>query len=131
VWRGPGGYAAGRPSLPASRACATASLPEFELRPLVHLLLHVVVPVATARLFWPGQWRRAALWMLAGWLIDLDHLLADPIYAPGRCSIGFHPLHTWPAIAAYGALVVPRRTRWLGIGLLIHVALDGLDCLLM
>ncbi|MCA0394666.1 MAG: DUF6122 family protein [Proteobacteria bacterium] len=106
-------------------------MPEFELRPLVHLLLHVVVPVATARLFWPGQWRRAALWMLAGWLIDLDHLLADPIYAPGRCSIGFHPLHTWPAIAAYGALVVPRRTRWLGIGLLIHVALDGLDCLLM
>lgn len=104
---------------------------EFELRPLLHLLLHVVVPIATARLFWPKHWKPAALWMLAGWIIDLDHLLADPIYAPGRCSLGFHPLHAWPAIAVYGALAVPRRTRWFGIGLLIHIALDGLDCLLM
>jgi hypothetical protein len=31
----------------------------------------------------------------------------------------------------YGALVVPRRTRWFGVGLLIHIALDGLDCLMM
>lgn len=106
-------------------------MPEIELRPLLHLLLHAAVPVAAARLFWPKQWKRAALWMLAGWVIDVDHLLADPIYAPGRCSIGFHPLHTWPAIAVYGALVVPRRTRWFGIGLLIHILLDKIDCLLM
>ncbi|WP_411834707.1 DUF6122 family protein [Pseudoxanthomonas mexicana] len=106
-------------------------MPEAEIRPLLHLLLHVAVPVAAARLFWPKAWQRAALWMLAGWVIDLDHLLADPIYAPGRCSLGFHPLHTWPAIAAYGALALPRRTRWFGIGLLIHIALDGIDCLLM
>ena len=104
---------------------------ESALRPSLHLLLHVLVPVAAARLFWPAQWKRAALWMLAGWAIDVDHLLADPVYAPGRCSIGFHPLHTWPAIAVYGALTLPRRTRWFGIGLLIHIALDGIDCLLM
>ncbi|WP_203323668.1 DUF6122 family protein [Pseudoxanthomonas beigongshangi] len=106
-------------------------LPDLELRPFIHLLLHVLVPVATARLFWPKEWKRAAAWMLAGWIIDLDHLLADPIYAPGRCSLGFHPLHTWPAMLLYGALVVPRRTRWFGVGLLIHIALDGLDCLMM
>ncbi|WP_058836206.1 DUF6122 family protein [Luteimonas abyssi] len=104
---------------------------EFELRPILHILLHIAVPVAVARLFWPAYWKRAAAWMLAGWLIDIDHLLADPIYAPGRCSIGFHPLHTWPAIAAYGALTVPRRTRWLGVGLLIHIVLDAIDCVLM
>jgi hypothetical protein len=69
--------------------------------------------------------------MLLGWVIDLDHLLADPIYAPDRCSIGFHPLHTAPAIVAYGALTLPRRTRLFAIGLLIHVALDALDCALM
>ncbi len=103
----------------------------MELRPLLHLLLHALVPVAAARLFWPAQWKRAALWMLAGWAIDVDHLLADPVYAPGRCSIGFHPLHAWPAIAVYGALALPRRTRWFGTGLLIHVALDGVDCLRM
>nr|WP_295379636.1 DUF6122 family protein [Pseudoxanthomonas sp.] len=106
-------------------------MPDLELRPWLHLLLHAAVPLVVARLFWPREWKRAALWMLAGWLIDLDHLLADPIYAPGRCSLGFHPLHTWPAMLVYGALVVPRTTRWFGIGLLIHIALDGMDCLLM
>lgn len=106
-------------------------LPDLEPRPIIHLLLHVLVPVVTARLFWPKEWKRAATWMLAGWIIDLDHLLADPIYAPGRCSLGFHPLHTWPAVLFYGALTVPRRTRWFGIGLLIHIALDGVDCLMM
>ncbi|CAN7276023.1 DUF6122 family protein [Pseudoxanthomonas sp. LjRoot143] len=104
---------------------------DFEIRAPLHLLLHVIVPVVVARVFWPKDWKRAALWMLAGWVIDLDHLLADPIYAPGRCSIGFHPLHTWPAIAVYAGLVLPKRTRWFGIGLLIHIVLDGIDCLLM
>ncbi|MBD9435964.1 hypothetical protein IB223_07665 [Pseudoxanthomonas sp. PXM03] len=106
-------------------------MPDVELRPLLHLLLHLVVPVATARVFWPKAWKRAALWMLAAWVIDLDHLLADPVYAPGRCSIGFHPLHTWPAMLAYGALVIPRKTRWFGVGLVIHIVLDGIDCLMM
>lgn len=106
-------------------------MPDFELRATLHLLLHVVVPLCVARIFWPAQWRRAALWMLAGWAIDVDHLLADPVYAPERCSIGFHPLHTWPAVLVYGALAVPRRTRWFGTGLLIHIALDRIDCLVM
>ena len=106
-------------------------MPDLDLRPVIHLLLHVLVPVTVARAFWPTQWRRAALWMLAGWAIDIDHLLADPIYAPGRCSIGFHPLHTWPAVAAYGLLALPRRTRWFGLGLLLHIALDAIDCLWM
>ncbi|MCD9032482.1 DUF6122 family protein [Luteimonas sp. Y-2-2-4F] len=104
---------------------------DLELRALLHLVLHLLVPIAVARLAWPAQWRRAAAWMLAGWLIDLDHLLADPVYAPGRCSIGFHPLHTLPAIGVYGVLALVPRTRWLGTGLLIHIALDGIDCLLM
>lgn len=107
------------------------ALPELDARSLIHLCLHLLVPIAVARAFWPRQWRRAMLWMLAGWIIDLDHLLADPIYAPGRCSIGFHPLHTWPAITLYGALALPEKTRWFSIGLLIHIALDGIDCLLM
>lgn len=58
----------------------------------------------------------------------LDHLLADPIYAPNRCSIGFHPLHTAPAIAVYAGLCVPKKTRLFGIGLLIHIVLDAIDC---
>ena len=110
---------------------APPKMPDLDLRATTHLLLHAAVPLAIARAFWPDQWRRAALWMLAGWLIDVDHLLADPIYAPGRCSIGFHPLHTWPAVLVYVLLLLPRRTRWLGIGLMVHIALDAIDCWLM
>ena len=104
---------------------------DLDPRPVIHLLLHALVPLAIALVFFRPQWKRAWLWMLAGWLIDIDHLWADPLYDPSRCSIGFHPLHAWPAIAAYGALAIPRRTRWFGTGLLIHIVLDGLDCLLM
>ena len=106
-------------------------MPEPDLRSLLHLALHVIVPLAVARLAWPRHWRAAAGWLLAGWLIDIDHVLADPVYAPDRCSIGFHPLHTWPAIAVYAAMLVPRRTLLPGTGLLIHIALDALDCLWM
>lgn len=95
---------------------------------LLHLLLHAAVPLAVAWLFFRTQWRRAWLLMLAGWVIDVDHLLADPVYAPNRCSIGFHPLHTWPAIALYAALLLPTSTRLIAIGLLIHIALDASDC---
>lgn len=104
---------------------------DFELRPVIHLLLHALVPLAIARVFFRERWRRAWLWMLAGWLIDVDHLLADPIYAPGRCSIGFHPLHTPPAIAVYVLMLLPRRTRLLAIGLLVHIGLDAIDCMAM
>lgn len=67
--------------------------------------------------------------MLAAMLVDLDHLLADPIYDPNRCSIGFHPLHSYPAIAAYVVLLVPRVTRLFALGLIIHMVLDALDCI--
>lgn len=101
------------------------------IRPALHLLLHLLVPAAAAALLRPAHWRRAWLIMVATMAVDLDHLLADPIYDPGRCSIGYHPLHTTPAIALYAALLLPRRTRLIGLGLLIHMALDGLDCVVM
>lgn len=66
--------------------------------------------------------------MLATMVVDADHLLADPVYDPDRCSIGFHPLHTIPAIAAYGVLTVVPATAVVGSGLLIHMALDATDC---
>ena len=100
-------------------------------RAILHLLLHVAVPALIAWLFFRDRFLRAWALMLLGWIIDIDHLLADPIYAPGRCSIGFHPLHTWPAVGVYAALMVPRRTRWFGTGLVIHIVLDAIDCVLM
>jgi hypothetical protein len=106
-------------------------IPDLDTRAIIHLLLHALVPLAIALVWHRDRWWRAWLWLLAGWLIDIDHLLADPIYAPGRCSIGFHPLHTAPATFVYALLCLPRRTRLLGTGLLVHIGLDAIDCLLM
>lgn len=93
--------------------------------------MHLLVPGVLAWLAFRPAWRRAWALLLLGWLIDLDHLLADPVYDPDRCSIGFHPLHTAPAAAAYGLLLLPRQTRLLGLGLLLHLGLDLVDCALM
>lgn len=96
---------------------------------VIHLLLHAAVPGVVAYLFYQPAWKKTWLVMLAAMLVDLDHLLADPIYDPERCSIGFHPLHSYPAIAVYVALLVPPITRLPALGLVIHMALDALDCL--
>ncbi len=103
----------------------------MSLRAILHLCLHIAVPALLAWLFWRPQFGKAWLLLLLGWIIDLDHLLADPIYAPNRCSVGFHPLHTVPAVLLYAGLTVPRRTRLFGIGLLLHIALDAVDCVWM
>jgi len=98
------------------------------IRPIIHILLHVAVPAGVARFAYPQSFLRAWLIMMAALLIDFDHLLADPVYDPGRCSIGFHPLHQYPVIAFYAMAAAWPKTRILGIGLLIHVLLDGVDC---
>ena len=64
-------------------------------------------------------------------LVDVDHLLANPIYDPTRCSIGFHPLHGFIAIAIYSALCFVPKYKYLRIiafGLMIHMGLDYIDC---
>lgn len=66
--------------------------------------------------------------MVATMAVDLDHLLADPIYDPSRCSIGFHPLHSYALFVVYLVMTGVKKTRILGIGLVIHMVLDGIDC---
>ncbi|HUF82524.1 MAG TPA: DUF6122 family protein [Burkholderiales bacterium] len=95
---------------------------------LLHLGLHAAVPGGVALLCYRPNWKRAWLIMFSTMLVDLDHLLAYPIYDPDRCGIGFHPLHSYPAIAAYTLLLIPRVTRVIALGLVIHMALDALDC---
>ena len=98
------------------------------IRPVIHLFLHGAVPGAVAATAYRERWKKAWLWMMTGMAIDLDHLLANPIFDSNRCSIGFHPLHTWPAIVVYVGLLFPKKTRLVGLGLVIHIILDLIDC---
>lgn len=95
---------------------------------MLHLVLHLVVPLMVAIVCFRKEWPRAFLLMMAGMLIDIDHLLADPIYDPSRCSIGFHPLHAPVFIAVYILAALYRKTRLVGLGLCIHIGLDLVDC---
>jgi hypothetical protein len=95
---------------------------------MFHLALHFIVPAAIAALFFRTAWVLAFLVMIATMLVDADHLLANPIYDPSRCSIGFHPLHQLWFIALYVALCFAPKTRLVGIGLTVHMALDAIDC---
>jgi hypothetical protein len=101
------------------------------IRPIAHLLLHFIAPGAAARWAYSDRWKTVWLIMMATMVVDLDHLMAEPIYDPNRCGIGFHPLHSYAAILAYTVLGVFPRTRLVGLGLVIHMALDGMDCLWM
>ena len=69
--------------------------------------------------------------MLLTMAVDLDHIFATPLFDPDRCSMGFHPLHTWPAMLFYMLmLLIPNRLlRIIGLGLLFHMFTDFIDCL--
>ena len=95
---------------------------------VIHIILHFVVPAIVALLFFRKTWKKTFLILIATMLVDLDHLLADPVYDPNRCSVGFHPLHSYAAIAVYTVLLAFPKTRIPAIGLLIHMILDYLDC---
>ena len=84
------------------------------LRPAFHLILHVAAPAAAARLAFAERLLRAWVITTTTMIVDLDHLLADPICDPGRCSIGFHPLHSRPAIAVYLVLATIRHLYSVG-----------------
>ncbi len=101
------------------------------LQTFAHYGIHFLVPLAVALLFFRSKWKMAFLIMILGMLIDLDHLLATPIFDPNRCSINFHPLHSYYAMVIYVILVLFKKTRLIGLGLCIHIVADFVDCALM
>ncbi len=65
-------------------------------------------------------------------LVDIDHLLADPIFEANRCSINFHPLHTYYAMIVYAIMLFLRKPfNIIGIGLLLHMLTDFIVCMMM
>lgn len=97
----------------------------------IHYFLHLIFPGIVAYTFFRLNWKKAWLIMLFTMLIDLDHFLAVPIYSADRCSIGFHPLHSYYAMGLYVLLFLYPKIRLIGLGLLLHVLTDLLNCFLL
>ena len=96
----------------------------------IHYSLHIIFPLFIAVIFFKKEWKKTYLILLLTMLVDLDHLLATPVFQANRCSIGLHPLHSVYAIAAYFILLFLRKPyRIIGIGLLFHMFTDSVDCL--
>ena len=95
---------------------------------MLHIALHFLVPLVVAAVFFRRRWQYASVVMIVTMLVDIDHVLASPMYDPGRCSIGFHPLHQpwWGGV--YVLLCVFPASRLVGLGLCIHMLLDAFDC---
>lgn len=121
------------------------------LQNLIHYSLHFLAPGIIAFAFFRENWKKAWLIMLATMLVDLDHVFAcsqmfpdeggfiwpslshlwgcKEIFVPSRCSIGFHPLHSYFAIIVYLLMFFFKKIRILAIGLLFHMLTDLLDCM--
>ena len=61
--------------------------------------------------------------------IDLDHLFAEVVFDPMRCSLTTHLLHSWEAAVFYLILCFVARVRALGYGALLHLLVDAPNCL--
>lgn len=101
------------------------------LRFLIHYGIHFLVPIAIGLLLFKKNRGIIIFILLSAILIDIDHVLANPIFDPNRCSIDFHPLHSYWAIAVYFSLLAIRKTRIFGLALLIHILADLTDCYLI
>lgn len=97
---------------------------------IIHYSLHLIFPIVIAYFGFNKKWKKAYLIMLSTMLVDLDHLLANPIFDPNRCSIGFHPLHSTYAIVFYFILLFFPKSRIVAIGLLFHMLTDYIDCII-
>ena len=102
------------------------------MQTLLHYFLHLGFPFIIAFVFFRKEWKKTYLLLLATMLVDLDHLLATPIFQESRCSFGFHYLHTEYAMIVYFLfLFLNKPFRIIGIGLLFHMLTDLIDCLFM
>ena len=97
---------------------------------IIHYALHFIVPAFIAYFFFNDKWKMVYLIFLFSMLVDLDHLLATPIFKENRCSINFHPLHSYIAIGFYCIGLFFKKTRILCIALLFHMLTDYIDCYL-
>jgi hypothetical protein len=109
--------------------------------------LHYIIPLIIFYFYRD----KIILWgLLLANLIDLDHIYSRIVgdvawfksACPGglgtQCSMGVYPLHSW-AILVVGVILIPlifmkkkylKFLGWIGIGIILHLALDYLHYLI-
>lgn len=97
---------------------------------IIHYGLHFIVPFLLAYFLFRDKWKIVYLIFICSMLVDLDHLLANPIFDKNRCSINFHPLHSYIAISFYFIGIFFKKTRIFCLALLFHMLTDYIDCYL-
>lgn len=101
------------------------------MQPILHYLLHFGLPLFIAWLFFKKDWKIVFLILIATMLVDLDHIFADPIFQANRCSIHYHPLHSYYVMPFYVALLFLKKPyNIIGLGLVLHMLTDLTDCML-
>ena len=100
------------------------------LQHFTHYFLHFGAPLFIAFFCFRKEWQKTYIIFLLTMLIDLDHLIANPIFDSNRCSINFHPLHSYYAIFIYTLLLFLKTFQYNLIGLLFHIITDFIDCLM-
>lgn len=101
------------------------------MQSFTHYFLHFGFPLLIALVFFRKEWKKAYVILIATMLVDLDHLLATPMFDANRCSINYHPLHSYYAMMVYVVLLFFRKPfNIIGIGLLFHMFTDLVDCLM-
>ncbi len=102
------------------------------LQAFTHYFLHLGFVGLIAIIWDRKNWWKCWLVLLGTMLVDLDHLLVNPIFHPERCSIGYHYLHCPLPILIYliGFLYFKHSyTRLFCLGLLFHMLTDSIDCI--
>ena len=102
----------------------------MSLKFIVHYGFHFLLPIVISLCFYKKKWKLVYLLFEGTMLIDLDHLLATPIFDKNRCSINYHPLHSYIAIGFYFVGLFSKKTRVLCFALLFHMITDAIDCYL-
>jgi len=100
------------------------------LKLFIHYGLHFIFPAIIAFLFFKEKWKTVYFIFILSMLVDLDHLMATPIFDNNRCSVGFHFLHSYKAITIYSVCVFFKKIRIMAVALLFHMMIDYIDCYL-
>lgn len=78
------------------------------MQDLIHYFLHFIFPFFIAYFCYRKEWKKTYIILLSTMFIDLDHLIASPVFDVDKCSINYHPLHTYYAALFYIVMLFLR-----------------------